>query len=57
MNSPLAIRLAVWHYAHLPEPAAHDAGKTGLVVNVPPFVNSGDVVRISTDTGEYLSRA
>lgn len=31
--------------------------ETGLVVNVPPFVNSGDVVRISTDTGEYLSRA
>ncbi len=31
--------------------------ETGLVVNVPPFVNSGDMVRISTDTGEYLSRA
>ena len=31
--------------------------ETGLVVNVPPFVNSGDVVRVSTDTGEYLSRA
>ena len=31
--------------------------ETGLVVQVPPFVNSGDVVRISTDTGEYLSRA
>jgi elongation factor P len=31
--------------------------ETGLVVNVPPFVNSGDLVRISTDTGEYLSRA
>jgi elongation factor P len=31
--------------------------ETGLVVNVPPFVNSGDTVRVSTDTGEYLSRA
>jgi elongation factor P len=31
--------------------------ETGLVVNVPPFVNSGDMVRVSTDTGEYLSRA
>jgi elongation factor P len=31
--------------------------ETGLVVQVPPFVNSGDVIRVSTDTGEYLSRA
>jgi elongation factor P len=31
--------------------------ETGLVVQVPPFVNSGDTIRISTDTGEYLSRA
>jgi elongation factor P len=31
--------------------------ETGLVVQVPPFVNTGDLVRISTDTGEYLSRA
>jgi elongation factor P len=31
--------------------------ETGLVVNVPPFVNSGDKVRINTETGEYLSRA
>jgi elongation factor P len=31
--------------------------ETGLVINVPPFVNTGDVVRVSTDTGEYLSRA
>jgi elongation factor P len=31
--------------------------ETGLVVNVPPFINPGDVVRVSTDTGEYLSRA
>jgi elongation factor P len=31
--------------------------ETGYVVSVPSFVNTGDVIRISTDTGEYLSRA
>ena len=31
--------------------------ETGLVVNVPPFVNTGDKIRVSTETGEYLSRA
>lgn len=31
--------------------------ETGLVVNVPSFINTGDVVRVSTETGEYLSRA
>src|ERR687892_308681 len=31
--------------------------ETGLVVQVPPFVNVGDVVRVNTETGEYLSRA
>ncbi len=31
--------------------------ETGLVVSVPPFVNTGEKVRISTETGEYLSRA
>ena len=31
--------------------------ETGLVVNVPPFVNTGDSIRVSTETGEYLSRA
>jgi len=31
--------------------------ETGLVVQVPPFVNNGDLVRVSTETGEYLSRA
>jgi elongation factor P len=30
--------------------------ETGLVVNVPAFINTGDVVRINTDSGEYLSR-
>ena len=31
--------------------------ETGLVVKVPPFVNTGDKVRVNTETGEYLSRA
>ena len=31
--------------------------ETGLIVNVPPFVNTGDKVRVNTETGEYLSRA
>jgi elongation factor P len=31
--------------------------ETGLVVQVPPFVNPGDTVRVSTETGEYLGRA
>ena len=30
--------------------------ETGLVVNVPSFINQGDVVRVNTETGEYLSR-
>lgn len=31
--------------------------ETGLVVQVPSFVNIGDLIRVSTETGEYLSRA
>ena len=31
--------------------------ETGVVVNVPPFINTGDVIRVNTETGEYLSRA
>ncbi len=30
--------------------------ETGLVVTVPSFVNNDDVIRVSTETGEYLSR-
>lgn len=30
--------------------------ETGLVVQVPPFVNAGDVIRVNTETGEYQSR-
>ena len=30
--------------------------ETGLVIQVPSFVNEGDTVRVSTDTGGYQSR-
>lgn len=30
--------------------------QTGLVVTVPAFINTDDVIRINTETGEYLSR-
>jgi elongation factor P len=30
--------------------------ETGLVVQVPPFESIGDVLRISTETGEYLKK-
>ena len=49
------------------EPGIKDATKTnvlkpattetGLVVKVPPFIDAGQVIKISTETGEYLSRA
>ena len=31
--------------------------ETGLVVNVPLFINPGDTIKVSTSTGEYLERA
>lgn len=31
--------------------------ETGLVINVPLFVNPGEMVKVDTRTGEYLSRA
>ena len=30
--------------------------ETGAIVNVPVFVNEGDVIRIDTRTGEYMER-
>lgn len=30
--------------------------ETGLKTKIPPFINSGEVVRVSTETGEYLNR-
>jgi len=31
--------------------------ETGLVVQVPPFISTGDRIRVNTETGEYQSRA
>lgn len=31
--------------------------ETGAKVNVPMFIGEGDVIRINTDTGEYVERA
>jgi len=31
--------------------------ETGLVVQVPSFINEGDKIRVNTETGEYQSRA
>ncbi len=36
-----------------PEPAVTE---TGLVVNVPLFVNTGDVIRVDTRDGSYIER-
>jgi elongation factor P len=31
--------------------------ETGVTVQVPPFIDEGDVIRVNTETGEYLARA
>ena len=31
--------------------------ETGLVVQVPPFINEGDIIKVDTATGSYLERA
>lgn len=31
--------------------------ETGVVVQVPPFIDEGDLIRVNTETGEYLARA
>src|SRR5207244_13439206 len=31
--------------------------ETGLVVSVPTFINTGNLIRVSTATGEHLARA
>ena len=30
--------------------------ETGLIVQVPPFINEGDRIRVNTETGEYQAR-
>ena len=31
--------------------------ETGLIVQVPPFINEGERIRVSTSEGTYLERA
>jgi len=31
--------------------------ETGAIINVPLFINTGDILKIDTRTGEYISRA
>jgi elongation factor P len=31
--------------------------ETGLIVQVPPFISEGDVIRIDTESGAYIERA
>jgi elongation factor P len=31
--------------------------ETGVIVQVPPFIDEGDMIRVNTETGEYLSRS
>jgi elongation factor P len=31
--------------------------ETGLVINVPSFINEGDRIKVNTETGEYQARA
>jgi elongation factor P len=31
--------------------------ETGLIVQVPPFINEGDVIRVDTGSGAYIERA
>lgn len=31
--------------------------ETGVIVNVPPFINEGDMIRVDTTEGTYLERA
>jgi len=31
--------------------------ETGLVVQVPPFINNGEKIKVSTNDGSYMERA
>ena len=31
--------------------------ETGVIVRVPNFMSTGDVIRVDTETGNYVSRA
>lgn len=68
-NSPVAvelpIKIALKVVSAPPGVKGNSAGnvtktaelETGLEVNVPMFVEAGDMVKVNTDTGEYVERA
>ena len=31
--------------------------ETGMLINVPLFIDEGDIIRVNTDSGEYTERA
>ena len=31
--------------------------ETGIIVQVPPFISSGEKIRVNTDDGSYIERA
>ena len=31
--------------------------ETGLIVQVPPFINNGEKIKVSTNDGSYMERA
>lgn len=31
--------------------------ETGVIIQVPQFINEGDIIKVNTQTGEYVSRA
>ena len=63
LDLPTTVELAVRETAPAIKGATANAQlkpatlETGLVVQVPPFISNGDRIRVSTETGEYQSRA
>ena len=63
VDLPTAVELVVTHTETGFKGATATGGtkpatlETGLVVQVPLFIEEGDVLKIDTRTGEYLSRA
>ena len=69
-NKPLTIQLPIkvtLTVAEAPEGAKGDSAQgrvtkvatmeNGLKVNVPLFINEGDVIKVNTETGDYVERA
>lgn len=60
---PAAVEIAVQETAPQPKGATatnqlkEATLETGAIVRVPPFIENGQVVKINTETGEYLGKA